>query len=208
MTNEEFIESIKLDNEEWRDVVGYEGYYMVSSLGRIVSLSRIVNTCNNATRKTNQRILKPNVTPRGNILYEYISLCLDNKRVALSIHRMVAMAFIPNPNNYPQVDHINDNPLDNRACNLQWCTQKMNNSKEHHCKAVSQSKKGRPAAIRIPVVGISIADGTEFILPYLKSAEKYGFNYTAISMVLHNKRKTHGGYKWMYLSEYQKLVNQ
>lgn len=208
MTNEEFLASITLEGEEWKDVVGWENLYMVSSLGRVVSLSRIVNTSKNRTRRTNQRILKPSVTPRGNILYEYISLYLDNKRVASSVHRIVAMAFIPNPNNYPEVDHINDNPLDNRVCNLQWCTQKMNNSKEHHCKAVSQSKKGKPAPNRTSIVGISISDGTTYKLPSLISAEKYGFNYTAISMVLHNKRKSHGGFKWMYLSDYESLVNQ
>lgn len=103
--------------EVWRDVINYEGYYMVSNLGRVKSLPR------NGTISS-ERILKPNVLrPSG---YCQVSLQKHGKRTYKKVHRLVAEAFLPNKNNYPQVNHIDGNKLNNNANNLEWCTVRYN----------------------------------------------------------------------------------
>ena len=99
-------------NEFWKDVAGYEGSYQVSSLGRIKSLPR-TNVC---TTKFLTR--SPNVRDR----YIYCALSKKGKPQKLKVHRMVAEAFIPNPENKKFVDHIAGNKNDNRLCALRWVT--------------------------------------------------------------------------------------
>lgn len=206
MTNEEFIESIRLQGEEWRDVVGYEGIYKISSFGRIMSMSRIVKY-STYTKCTFPCLMSQHRKENG---YFTIVLKGNGKRKWFSVHRLVAEAFIPNPNGYPCVDHKNDNPLDNRASNLQWCTHEFNNSKEHHRLAESLSKRGkRLPSIQKPIVQLSKNGDFVRIYPSMTDADREGFQHSAIHRVIHNKLNSHRGFKWMYLSDYEKsLVNQ
>lgn len=108
-------------NEEWRNIKGYEGLYQVSNLGRIKSLAKIVEIPPNKQRSfvvirhESEFIRKP--TSDGNYLGFNTN---DGKR--MYVHRAVASAFIPNPDNKPEVNHINGNKEDNRAVNLEWTT--------------------------------------------------------------------------------------
>jgi len=209
MTNEEFIESIRLEGEEWRDVVGFENLYMVSSLGRIASLKRYV------VRKYPNKA-DSNYTTEPHLCRTFFSKHSPYERIVLYykrpyrrlVHRIVAEAFVLNPNHYPEVDHINDNPKDNRTCNLQWCTPKMNSSKESHRRAVSLGLMGRVGLNRKPVVCLTLDGSLVKTYPSMKHAELEGYSHSAIYAVANNKRKSHGGYKWMYLSDYENLVNQ
>lgn len=99
--------------EEWRDCIGMEGRYQVSSLGRVKSLARSVRTWN-GTKAIPETILKLRI--RGGYL--------ASKNNAVGRH--VARAFIPNPHNKPIVNHIDGNKQNNRASNLEWCTQLEN----------------------------------------------------------------------------------
>lgn len=203
MTNQEFIESIRLEGEEWRDVVGYESLYMVSSLGRVIGLPRVYMRYKGINRK-DYRILKNIRHQRGKLFYYRVSLSKDYERKLIYVHRLVAMAFIPNPNNYPFIDHIDRNGLNNSVSNLRWCTQEMNmrneNTKKIHVSALQKAFCKQVVMLK----------GNLFIRSYksMSDAKKDGFRVSLISNVCTGRNKTHKGYKWMYLSEWELLSNQ
>ena len=105
--------------ETWKNIEGFEGLYEVSNLGRVKSVERIDS--NNHPVK--ERILKPGKKKEG---YLFVILCKDGKHKWYSVHRLVSNAFIPNPNNLPEVNHINEIKTDNRVSNLEWMTSKDN----------------------------------------------------------------------------------
>lgn len=100
--------------EEWRDVVGYEGLYKISSHGKVKSYH---------ARYKKPRILKTSMTTTG---YRKVELVKNKVKKSRKIHRLVAEAFIPNEENKPYVNHLDSNPLNNNVNNLEWCTQKEN----------------------------------------------------------------------------------
>lgn len=127
--------------EKWLPIKGYEGKYEVSNLGNVKSLKRL-STVWDGYQKKKDRLLKPNINNNG---YATVSLCKDAKVKVMLIHRLVAIAFVPNPHNKPIVDHIDTNPLNNRADNLRWCTQKENCNNPKSRENNSKSKMGHPS---------------------------------------------------------------
>ena len=111
--------------EEWKDIEGYEGYYQVSSFGRVRSLDRYVkDTRRNCFNFVKGRIMSPSSADKKH--YMQVGLSKNNKVIHYLIHRLVAQAFIPNPNNLPQVNHKDENKENNRVDNLEWCTAEYN----------------------------------------------------------------------------------
>lgn len=118
--NQIFTEE-ELSTEVWKDVVGYEGLYKVSSLGRVRSLDRVVTHKNGRKRLFKGKLL----TPFKNE-YFMVVLSKNGKKSSSNIHRLVAQAFIPNTNNLPEVNHKDEDKTNNRLSNLEWCTRKYN----------------------------------------------------------------------------------
>lgn len=127
--------------EIWRDVVGYEGLYLISNMGRVRSL------ITNGWTKGKNGILSPGTTRKG---YSMVVLSKEGKPTSKAIHRLVAEAFIPNPLNLPQINHKDENKKNNKVENLEWCDAKYNTNYGGRCercriamKKVWAEKKGK-----------------------------------------------------------------
>ena len=128
--------------ELWKDIKGYEGCYQVSNLGRIKSLDRMTNN-QYGEYFMKGRILKNSIIKDKG--YCRVSLNNGNGKISTRVHRLVAEAFIPNPENKPEVNHKDGNKLNNCVSNLEWCTNKENiehsirTGLKRHCNGCSNS---------------------------------------------------------------------
>ena len=110
-------------SEVWKDIEGYEGKYEVSSYGRVRSLEHSISLRNQHgeyVRKLSERIIKQKRNRKDG--YFNVTLCKRAEHSTAYVHRLVAQAFIPNPDNLPQINHKNEQRDDNRVDNLEWCT--------------------------------------------------------------------------------------
>ena len=185
--------------EIWKDIKNFEGCYQVSNLGRVRSLTHKVPTFN-GVRTTKGQILKPYISNTG---YLRIDLRNHQKHKYLSIHKLVAETFIPNPNNYPIINHKDNNPLNNSVRNLEWCTQ------SHNIKYAYTNGNAKPTAGcfkkgSIPHNRRKINQYTrdnEYIATFnsVKEAALYvGTANTNISNCLNGRSPTAKGYLWRY----------
>lgn len=176
-----------MDDQVWRDVVGYEGLYKVTQDGDVISLERV--DARGIRRK--ERKLKPATATTG---YLVLGLTKNGKSRQNTVHRMVAEAFIPNPENKPQVNHIDGVKSNPSACNLEWATSSENN---HHAVAtgLKQRRFGRRARnIKWKIIAKNKETGVQIEIIGLKEIEALGLNNTCVYACLAGKRKTHKGY--------------
>lgn len=181
--------------EEWRDIEGYEGKYKISNCGRVMSVSRTVKCNKNASRNVEQCILKPHVDHKG-YLRTWLNDYGTGKTHFVPIHRLVAKAFIPNPDKKPQVNHIDGIKTNNHASNLEWCTNQEN---QIHAWAMGlqkpSDKAGRP---RVAVRQIDMSTN-EVIAEYPsinEASRQTGCQAQNIRKVVIGERKQCGGYMW------------
>lgn len=178
------------EQEEWRDIKGFEGLYMVSNLGRVKSLNRSAraNTC--GTRVVAERILNPSKSKSGYLL---VVLCKNGMRFDRNIHRLVAESFINNNNKFTEINHKDENKLNNKVDNLEWCDRKYNANYGSGIQRCAMQKWK-------PVRMISLEDGRIItVFSSAKEAElRTGISRKTISSVCRCKTKTAGGYKWEF----------
>lgn len=123
-----------MTKEIWRDIQNYEGLYQVSNLGRVKSLNRVSYRQDGTPLNIKGKIMRLSKNT-----YLYARLQKDGENKHLAVHRLVAEAFIPNPNQHPCVNHKDYNPLNNSIDNLEWCTYSYNNNYGEHSKRLSDS---------------------------------------------------------------------
>lgn len=207
--------------EIWRDVKGYEGLYQVSNLGRVKSLERFKKTRKNKNGRNGyihmqESIRIPTKDYKG---YLRLTLCKEGKQKPFRVHRLVAQAFIPNPNNLPQVNHKDENKENNfvyinedgtadlEKSNLEWCTNEYNHNYGTRNKRSAEKHIGRKIPFeqiknKIAVLQIN-KDTNEVIRKYdsIKEAQiccGVKTHYSHIGACCKGERKTAYGFKWRY----------
>lgn len=176
--------------EIWKPVVGYEGLYEVSNLGRVRSVERTVKGVDGKVSRRISVVLSCYKNDRG---YCLVGLCRNNRSKCFRLHRLVAMAFIPNPDNLPEVNHKDENKLNNRVDNLEWCTRGYN-------VRYGTAKYRIGKASWVPVVSID-KNGNETLYESMTAAAKItGIRDSSIGQCCSNygNHKTAGGLRWRY----------
>ena len=168
--------------EIWKDIAGYEGLYQISTLGRVKSFKK--------WKRANcpeEYILKPAPIQSG---YHTVMLYKDGSKKKFLVHRLVATAFIPNPDNLPHINHIDEDVSNNRVDNLEWCTPQYNN-----CYGTARFRAmlatGTPVEQRL-INGQLIATYVSTTI----AQEITGVSRKEIAACLRGVLKTAGGYIW------------
>lgn len=185
--------------EEWRNIAGYEGFYQVSNMGRVRSLTRTFTRSDGTIATYKGRVLRPVGRP-----YLHVYLSKSNVHNMMRVHRLVAEAFVPNPDNLKCVDHIDCNKMNNRADNLRWCNHLQNAryAKENgllagnfHYELLSDEKK---LAMKAPRMVPIIRDDGKMYDCVADAAREMGVTHGAISHVLCGLTKSCKGHGFSY----------
>lgn len=174
--------------EVWKDIPGYEGLYQASTEGRIRSLDRVTEYVKHYSYgdvPVKQRFY-------GKVLHQSLTsgylgtiFQVDGKTQYPLVHRLVAMTFVPNPENKPQVDHVDGNRMNNRPSNLRWVT-----SKENHANAISKGKHTSQQIYRKkPIRDI---DTGEMFSSMMEAEDKYGIPRGRISAAIKSNQRVYG----------------
>lgn len=162
----------------WKDIKGYEGLYQVSNEGEVRRLW-----------KSKTHILSPS----NSLGYSYVNLCKHGKATRMTVHRLVAEAFVPNPDGKPEVNHINELKSDNRAKNLEWMTSSEN---QNHGTANARRRTNARAYKRV----LQMSEG-EVInrYPSLKEASRAtGISVSNLSRCCRGVLNTVRGFQWKF----------
>jgi hypothetical protein len=174
----------KMEKEIWKNIKGYEGLYQVSNLGRVRSLKR-----------SSKNILTGSTGTTG---YRHVILTKNGILKNRDVHRIVAEHFIPNPDNLPQINHKDENILNNEVSNLEWCTAKYNCNYGNHKLKLSLAHKNRITTGR-PAVKVYCPELKKVFDSTVDAAKALGCTQSAVSHCLRGDTKT---IKKMHLEYY------
>lgn len=180
------------EKEIWKDIEGWGGMYQVSNMGRVKSLERTVWNGRGYYKTVHERILKPKKDKDG---YLQVQLWKEGKCKWYKIHRLVSQAFLANPQNLPEVNHINEIKSDNHVDNLEWVTCKENLNHGTRNQRISEKKSK-------PVIAINKVSG---LIMYWNSAKEasrvLGIAKSHICNCLKGRAKSAGNFYWYYAYE-------
>ena len=179
--------------EEWKDIKGYEGLYQISNFGRVRTYDKLLNHFSGKKRILKGKVLKLSFDRR----YYFITLYKEGKRKLCLIHRLVAEAFIPNPNNYTEVNHKGENKTKNYVWQLEWCTHKENCNYGTRNTRIVDSRTG---TFRKRVT-LQYDMNNNLVARYCSLSEasrQTGLKVQDIHRVVKGNRKSCGGFIWKY----------
>lgn len=177
--------------EIWKDVIGYEGLYKVSNLGNVISINY------NGTKKS--KLLAYHLNYKG---YARVHLTKNKQDKYMSVHRLVAEAFIPNIKKYPQVNHKNGIKVDNRVDNLEWCTNEYNFQHALNTGLIKKKAKGYHQPYSKSVNQYDLSGNFIKHWDYISDASKQlNISLTSIYNNCNNKVKKPKYYIWRYADE-------
>lgn len=174
--------------EIWKTYPDYD-FIEVSNLGRVRTKDRTIIDKNGRKQFVKGRILRQQLKKSG---YMQVAFSVNGKLVHLYVHRMVATCYIPNPNNYPEVNHIDNDRTNNAVSNLEWCTHEYNMAYREKCGV---SAKETSKVLRKPVFAVNLE--TSRILRFesqSEAARQLNIYQSKISAVIKGKRNKTGGY--------------
>lgn len=205
MTNEKFIDSIRLEGEEWREIPEWERY-AASSLGRIASLGAPY-ICGDRICRRKPQLLTPRLTKESPHYFSVVLSNGDRGRKSFLVHCLVARTFIPNYDNLPFINHKDENPRNNRVDNLEWCTQKYNcnygTHNERMAKTISETAYQRRKVVQLSLTGDLISRFESITL----AGRSLGVGPALISSCCRGITRSGYGYRWMYLQDYEKSIS-
>lgn len=172
--------------EIWKDVKGYEGLYECSNLGKVRSFDREIIYNNGIKHIHKGKELKGIVNKNG---YVHITLVKDGIKKQFLLHRIIAITFLPNPNNLPCVNHKSEDKQDNKVSNLEWCTHKYN-LEYSNCMDLFLSKKKRVGQYNTSGELLNVFDGVR------EAFRQTGIDYRNISKSCICGSYITGGYIW------------
>lgn len=196
--------------EIWKDIPEYEGLYQISNLGKVKSLERKVKN-KNGYRIVKEKILKNIINSKG---YYIVILRKNNKNDLRLVHRLIGENFIPNPNNYPCINHIDGNKQNNNIKNLEWCTY-QHNIKEAFRLGLNKytykknfntkywlGKKGKYHSKSKAIIQYDEHNNIIKVWDSIIDASReLNICNIYISNVCRGRQKTAGGYKWKFKEE-------
>lgn len=181
--------------EIWKDIDGYEGFYKVSNVGRVKSLDRLVNgnhiTCD--FQYVKGKLLK---LQRDKCGYWRVNLRKNGVNKMFLVHRLVAKAFIPNPNNFPYINHKDENPSNSNVNNLEWCTGQYNVLYGSCQSKITLSKIRKVIQFDMNMNEIHRWNSLKDAAAFINRAQQN------ISRCCRGKCKSCGGFIWRYEDEY------
>ena len=177
------------EGEVWKDVLGYEGLYKVSNKGNVFSVGRV----SSQGKKCGGLTLNPRNVGAG---YLQVSLYKNGKMKGEYVHRLVAEAFIPNPESLPQINHIDEVKVNNELSNLEWCTREYNNNYGTRVERFTQALSKKVRAVNVETGEVVTFNSTQ-------EAGRKGYSNSSVSAACRGVYNTGGGnlykgHKWYY----------
>ena len=195
------MDNYSTETEVWKDVKGYEGIYQVSNLGRVKSLSRLITYSDGRSYQSKEKVLSSPLSSDG---YPHVHFKVKDDDRTVKVHRLVAEAFVDNPNNYSEINHIDEVKHNNIFSNLEWCTRKQNMNHgtiierilrhPNRIKTLEESKR--------PIIAINIETGNEIRFSSVSEADKRGFKRRNIWSAINGNDLSHKNHVWLYEKDY------